>query len=214
MPSTGLGLECIGLPMLSGGAAGWSSKRIIGGQTMTDDIFKEYAHAPPHLFRHGSIYMITASTRKGEHHLGTRGSRRFVCYTLLHQTEMSGWSIEAWAVMTNHYHCIMRAPETGSDMAALVRSIHSITARYINRADGTPGRRVWSNYWDTCITHERSYLARLHYVHTNAVRHGLALRPEDYPFCSYHWFLRTADPQFRERVLGSPVDKLNIWDDF
>jgi hypothetical protein len=70
------------------------------------------------------------------------------------------------------------------------------------------------NYWDTCITHESSYLARLHYVHTNAVRHGLAMNPEDYPFCSYRWFLAKAEPQFRERVLASPLDKLNIRDDF
>jgi putative transposase len=177
---------------------------------MSDDIFKEYAHAPPHLFRRGSVYMVAASTRNRKHVLGTPGKKRFVCDTLLNRAEMLGWSIEAWAVMTNHYHCIMRAPEAGSSLAALVRSIHSITARYLNRVDTSPGRRVWSNYWDTCITNERSYLARLHYVHTNPVRHGLVQQPEDYPFSSYRWFLAQDDSGFRELVLAAPMDRLDL----
>ncbi len=116
--------------------------------------------------------------------------------------------------MANHYHCILRSPNAGMSLVALVRSIHSITARYLNRIDGTPGRHVWSNCWDTCITHESSYLARLYHVHTNPVRHGLAERLEDYPFCSYRWFTDHAEPRFRERVLASPIDRLILKDDF
>ena len=51
--------------------------------------------------------------------------------------------------------------------------LHEDTAEEINRCDGTANRTVWFNFWDTKLTFETSYLARLNYVHQNAVKHGL-----------------------------------------
>src|SRR6185295_13265442 len=39
--------------------------------------------------------------------------------------------------------------------------------------DNATGRQVWYNFWDTKLTFENSYLARLNYVHQNPVKHGL-----------------------------------------
>ena len=61
----------------------------------------------------------------------------------------------------------------GGSLRDLVREIHSRTAIALNRHDATPGRKVWHNFWDTRLTHERSYFARLNYVHQNPVKHGL-----------------------------------------
>jgi len=185
-----------------------------GGKAMDKVFYKEYPHAPPHLFQQGSIYMITASTWRGQHLLKEADKKNFLCRALVQRTEMLGWRLEAWAVLPNHYHCIARSPDDGTNLASLVRAVHSISGRYVNRVDRAPGRRVWHNYWDTCLTYERAYLARLHYVHTNPVHHGLVSRPEDYPFCSYRWFLSRADAGFRMRVLASPIDRLVLEDDF
>jgi putative transposase len=95
----------------------------------------------------------------------------------------------------------------------LVRQIHSITAREINKLDGVHNRKIWHNYWDTCITHETSYLARLRYVHFNPIKHGIE-DIEGYPYCSYHWFLQKEDEDFKVRILNQPIDRLNIEDDF
>ena len=76
------------------------------------------------------------------------------------------------------------------------------------------GRRVWSNYWDTCITNEGSYLARLKYVHMNAVKHGLVDRPEDHEFCSYGWFMQMANDKFKEAMFTQPDEKVAINDRF
>jgi putative transposase len=43
----------------------------------------------------------------------------------------------------------------------------------VNGLDQSPERQVWYNYWDTLLTYQSSYLARLNYVHQNAVKHRL-----------------------------------------
>ena len=51
------------------------------------------------------------------------------------------------------------------------------------------GRKVWWNYWDTCIRSESDYYTRLRYVFWNPVKHGLVSAPEEYTFSNYQEFL-------------------------
>lgn len=53
--------------------------------------------------------------------------------------------------------------------------LHEKTAKWINRLENAVGRKVWHNFWETRLTYEKSYLARLNYVHQNPVKHGLVL---------------------------------------
>ncbi len=73
---------------------------------------------------------------------------------------------------------------------------------------------IWYNFRDTHLSFQKSYYARLHYVHTNPVRHGLVLKPEDYPWCSAAWFKRTAKRSFVETIESFKTDRLNVPDDF
>jgi putative transposase len=60
--------------------------------------------------------------------------------------------------------------------------LHEKTAKWINRLDNTPGRKVWHNFRETRLTYEKSYLARLNYVHRNPVKHKLVLVANQYPW--------------------------------
>jgi len=95
-----------------------------------------------------------------------------------------------------------------------VRDFHSHTALYVNELDGTPSRKVWFQYWDTCITFEKSYYARLNYVHNNAVKHQMAKVATEYTFCSARWFEQNAESSFYRMVSSFRYDKLNVLDDF
>jgi putative transposase len=81
--------------------------------------------------------------------------------------------LEAWAVFSNHYHFVAHNEADSVPLANLIRRLHSRSAVALNKLKNTPGRRVWFNYWDTQLTYQRSYLARLNYVHQNPVKHGL-----------------------------------------
>lgn len=77
-----------------------------------------------------------------------------------------------------------------------------------------PGRKVWHNYFETRLTHQKSYLARLNYVHQNAVRHGLVPVAAQYPWCSAGWFERVATNAQIRTIYGLPVDRVKIDDEF
>ena len=125
-----------------------------------------------------------------------------------------GWRLQQWAVFANHYHFVALSPETDGNTANLIRRLHGKSAIELNKLDGTPGRKVWHERWDTRLTFEKSYLARLNYVRTNPVRHGLVSRPEDYPWCSAEWFAQKAERPWFETIRSFAVDAVNVPDAF
>lgn len=179
-----------------------------------DDIYKTYPHNPPHYFVPNAMYIVTASLLYKQRLLTDDKRKSIVCEILFERAEHLGWELEAWTVLENHYYFVGRAPENALTLEKLIRQLHSKTAVELNKLDKSPGRQVRHNYWDTCITLETSYNARLHYVHLNPVKHGLVENAEDYPFCSCKWFLDKADESFRGIVMNQPIDRVDIFDDF
>ncbi|MFO7958456.1 MAG: transposase [Candidatus Brocadiia bacterium] len=171
-------------------------------------------HAPAHVFEPGAFYMVTAGTYRKLPHFRGDARLRQLQQALFEVTDAYGWGLQAWAVFANHYHFIARAPEDAPTLKEMVQRLHSQTARQVNRPDHATGRRVWFQYWDTCLTYERSYLARLKYVHTNPVKHGAARVAERYPFCSARWFRMNAEDPFRRKVDSFRCDRVNVRDDF
>ena len=92
--------------------------------------------------------------------------------------------------------------------------LHTKTARWLNRLEGTPNRHVWHNYWETRLTYQKSYLARLNYVHQNAARHSLVLLASQYPWCSAAWFERTASPAQVKSIYRFKIDTVHVLDEF
>jgi putative transposase len=117
-------------------------------------------------------------------------------------------------IFSNHYHFIVMATPASKPLQEFVQRLHAVTALEINAADGTPRRKVWFQYWDTQLTFEKSYLARLNYVLQNPVRHGLVGEACDYPWGSASWFERTADKSFVGEVHSFKTDTVNVIDQF
>ena len=177
-------------------------------------IFKIYLHNPPHYFVPETMYMVTGAILYNQHLLSENRRKELVLQTLLDRAALLGWSLQAWAVLNNHYHFVAQSPENAMTLKKLIRQLHSITAIRLNKWDQTPGRQIWCNYWDSCLTYERSYLACLHYVHMNPVKHGLADNAMDYPFCSYKWFVERDDEALKQQVFAQPIDHVKIFDEF
>ena len=97
---------------------------------------------------------------------------------LLTVTRDYEWQLEAWAVFSNHYHFVAHSPEhenSAESLSAMLGLLHEKTAKWINRLDDCRGRQVWHNFWETKLTYQKSYLARLNYVHQNPVKHRLVV---------------------------------------
>jgi putative transposase len=173
----------------------------------------DWHHAPPHRFNESGTYMVTAATYDHEHVFRGEVALDRLQAELLAAREM-GWDFEAWAVFSNHYHFVAQMRQGAVPLSDVLHRIHQRTALWANERDGQPGRKVWHNFWDTHLTFERSYLARLNYVMQNPVKHGLVPRAELYRWCSTEWFQRTAPPAHARTVFGFQIDRVKVEDDF
>ncbi|MBU1512192.1 hypothetical protein KKD52_17725 [Myxococcota bacterium] len=175
---------------------------------------QNWPHSPVHWFFHPGIYMVTASTYRRLPIFNTSEKLHLLQNQLFRCTSDFHWELEAWALLNNHYHLVLRSSDGPENCGDLLRQFHSFSAREVNGIDGTPGRRVWFQYWDSRITYQNSYMARLAYVHANAVHHKLVHRPEDYPWSSAAWFVRNAPKEFVEQVIRFRMDRIRVYDDF
>ncbi len=175
---------------------------------------KDWPHAPLHRLGGKGTYIVTAGTLNKEHFFRDSASLDVLECELLAKAKQYQWQLEAWAVFSNHYHFVGHALGDAGTLRALMAHLNADTAREANRRDGKPGRPVWFNYWETELTFEKSYLARLNYVHQNPVRHGLVAVANQYSWCSAAWFERTATRSQISTIYSFKTDKIHVVDDF
>ena len=175
---------------------------------------KDRPHAPLHRFNSDGIYMVTAATLYKQRFFTKPDHLDLLQDQLLSLAKRYQWQLEAWAVFVNHYHFVGRNRTESESLDKFLKHLHASTAIEINRHDQTAGRQVWYNFWDSKLTYERSYLARLNYVHQNPVKHGLVDLASRYAWCSAAWFERTASPAAVKTIYSFKTDKLRIYDDF
>ena len=176
-----------------------------------------WPHAPTHQLAERGTYFVTAATFQKAHYFCGAKRLQVLHRGLLKVAENFGWQLEAWAVFSNHYHFIAHSPANEPDatsLGAMLGVLHVKTAGWVNRLDGTPKRQVWFNFWDTRLTAQRSYLARLNYVHQNAVKHGLVPVACQYSWCSAAWFERTASSAIVKSIYRFKTDRIVVADDF
>ncbi|MGD9417295.1 MAG: transposase [Verrucomicrobiota bacterium JB025] len=173
-----------------------------------------WPHAPPHRLSLNGTYMVTAGTYLKVDYFAGKCRLEVLHRGLLSVAHEFGWRLEAWAVFSNHYHFVGAAPSDPAGLSAMLGKLHGKTATWINRLDGTSGRKVWHNFRETRLTHEKSYLARLHYVHRNPVKHGLVHKADAYPWCSANWFEKQAPASRVKTVYSFPTDRLKVGDDY
>ena len=173
----------------------------------------DWPHAPPHRFADAGTYFVTGATLHKQHFYRTAAARDQLQEQLFSLTERHGCALQAWALFSNHYHLVVQNQHAES-IRTMVARFHSEAARGINEQDGVRGRKVWFQFWDTQLTYENSWLARLRYTHENAVHHGVVADARQYRWCSASWFERTAKPSLVETVARFKIDRVNVYDEF
>jgi len=174
----------------------------------------DWHHAPIHRFQPGCTYIVTAGTLYRQHYFHTDEHLRKLERLLLDSLLEARWRIHAWSVFSNHYHFIGDDWGRTTDLKELIGRFHSRTALSLNQAEKKPGRQIWFQYWDRCLTFESSYWARLNCIHNNAVRHGLVTTASDYPFCSARLFETRMSSGFLRRLKSYRCQRVEIYDPF
>ncbi len=175
---------------------------------------ESWPHAPPHHFTPHGVYLITAATLHRKRLFDSGAKLDLLRDTTLALAKNYALSSQAWAFFPNHYHVVAGFENSTTSHRDFVRHLHRELAIRLDRLDSTPGRRVMYEFWDTHLTFEKSWLARLNYVHQNAVKHGLVPLANQYPWCSAAWFETNARSGFVKSVYSFKTDRIKIPDDF
>jgi putative transposase len=87
--------------------------------------YVQHLHAPPHLFRAGATYFITASTLDRVPVMSRPERRQQPIDSLLLAAAQRGWKRVAWVALPDHYHCIPQAPEDREPELSNLRSFYA-----------------------------------------------------------------------------------------
>ena len=175
---------------------------------------ENWPHAPPHYFTPNGTYVITAATLHRKPLFDSGAKLDLLRGTTFELARNYALTLQAWAFFPNHYHLVISFENTTTAHRDFIRHLHRELAMRLNRIDGTPGRRVMYEFWDTRLTFEKSSLARLNYVHQNAVKHGLVPVANQYLWCSASWFESNARSGFVKSVYSFKTDRIEVPDDF
>lgn len=106
--------------------------------------------------------------------------------------------IEAAVVLPEHLHMIWTLPEGDDDFSLRWRQIKSAFSREIEKGERISKSRqrrqergLWQRrFWEHLIRDEEDLNRHIDYIHFNPVKHGYVQRAADWPFSSFHRYMR------------------------
>jgi len=108
------------------------------------------------------------------------------------------FTAEAMVLLPDYLHCIWTLPIGDADFST---RWHDIKARFAAKIPGgeklsvrrlQKGERgIWQRrFWEHVIRDERDYERHVDYIHYNPVKHGQVTKVADWPYSSFHRYVR------------------------
>jgi putative transposase len=108
------------------------------------------------------------------------------------------FDIGAIVVLPDHLHCIWTLPCGDADYkrrwalikAGFSRQLQVGEKRSVSRMKRGE-RGIWQRrFWEHLIREDKDYRLHVDYIHWNPVKHGLVEQVRDWPYSSFHGFVR------------------------
>ncbi|TPQ29774.1 transposase [Bradyrhizobium guangdongense] len=107
------------------------------------------------------------------------------------------FEIDAIAILPDHLHTIMTLPADDSDFAGRWRRIKGhFSSALLDAGVDLPRRSngelaLWQRrYWEHTVRDENDYARHVDYIHFNPVKHGHVRQVSDWPYSSFHRYVR------------------------
>ena len=106
--------------------------------------------------------------------------------------------IDAWVVLPDHMHCVWTLLPGDVDYSSRWKAIKIAFAKTLPRIERLSAvrerkgeRGIWQRrFWEHTIRDESDYMAHVDYVHINPLKHGLVEHVSDWPYSSFHRFVK------------------------
>ena len=107
------------------------------------------------------------------------------------------FAIEAIVVLHDHLHAIWTLPDGNADFSGRWRRIKSHFSRHVAASEPSIKRNargeydLWqSRFWEHTIRDDIDFARHVDYIHYNPVKNGLVSRVVDWPYSSFHAYVR------------------------
>ena len=124
------------------------------------------------------------------------------------------FTTDAICLLPDHIHTIITLPETDDDFPKRLSEIKRLFSLHYNSLNSIPiqkndsriSRRetiIWQRrYWEHIIRNEKDLYNHLNYIHYNPVKHALVANVKDWPWSSFHRYVKAG---YYEADWGSDV---------
>lgn len=108
------------------------------------------------------------------------------------------FTIDAIVILPDHLHCLWTLPEGDIDYPVRWAHIKTAFSRRVPKDEHRRASRIlkrerglWQRrYWEHLVRDEDDLKHHVDYIHFNPVKHGLVASAVDWPYSSYHRFVR------------------------
>jgi putative transposase len=108
------------------------------------------------------------------------------------------FTVEAIVVLPEHLHCILTLPPGDADFATRLKTIKALFSRGLPKDEGRTRSRIakgergiWQRrYWEHTLRDEVDWERHVDYIHFNPVKHEHVECVCDWPYSSFHRFVR------------------------
>lgn len=150
----------------------------------------------------GGSYFFTVVTERRQPVLTNADVRKALRDAIAIVRESLPFQIDGWVLLPDHLHAIWTLPEGDADFSSRWRLIKRHVTRTCGAAYARPdyltARRAakqcgtfWQHrFWEHLLRDERDFRQHLDYLHGNPLKHGLVEQVADWPWSSFHRWVR------------------------
>jgi putative transposase len=151
----------------------------------------------------GATYFFTVVTYRRRKFLTLPENRHALRNAIAAAKLRYGFCIVAWVLLPDHMHCIWRLPENDSDFSkrwGLIKAkfTKQNKARLHNATWMNPSKHkhrestIWQRrFWEHQIRDDDDLEKHVEYIHFNPVKHGYVDRVCDWPYSTFHRYVRS-----------------------
>jgi len=148
----------------------------------------------------GGTYFFTVVTFRRRKFLCEPGNVELLRTALRTVKSAYPFTIDAFVLLPDHLHCIWTLPPGDSDYPMRWNAVkkyftdHCLDEYKLPRTASERRKRmqtIWQpRYWEHQIRNDRDFEQHCDYIHWNPVKHGWVPRVADWPYSSFHRFVR------------------------
>jgi putative transposase len=150
----------------------------------------------------GGTYFLTLVTYQRRKIFSVPEIRGLFLESINHVKKFHPFTLEAYSILLDHIHLILRLPENDADYSMRIRLIKThFTKVYLQQYDENTPREasrikrreaaVWQRrFWEHLIRDDDDLYQHIEYIHFNPVKHGIVRKVRDWPDSSFLDFVK------------------------